>query len=169
MDAEAPLENERVRLEPLRASDADELFPLLDDPQLHAYTGGRPATRDELSSRFRRLETRRSPDSSEEWLNWVVRDRATGAAVGTAQATIIRDRALVAWVIATRWQGRGFATEASTALVSWLSADPSISSISAHIASGHLASERVAEKAGLSLTEEEVDGERVWRLAVRAR
>ena len=169
MDAEARLETERVRLEPLRASDADELFPLLDDPQLHTYTGGRPATRDELVSRFRRLESRRSPDSSEEWLNWVVRAGEAGAAVGTVQATITGDRALIAWVIATPWQGRGFATESASALVSWLSADPSIASVSAHIAPGHLASEHVAEKAGLSLTEEEVDGERVWRLAVRAR
>ena len=169
MDAEARLETERVRLEPLREIDADELFPLLDDLQLHTYTGGRPATRDELRSRFRRLESRRSPDSSEEWLNWVVRDAETDGAAGTGQATIVGDRALIAWVIATPWQGRGFATEAATALVSWLSADPSIASISAHIASGHLASERVAENAGLSLTDEVVEGERVWRLEVRAR
>jgi RimJ/RimL family protein N-acetyltransferase len=164
MDAEASLETERLHLEPLREADADELFPLLVDQQLHTFTGGRPATREELVSRFRKLETRRSPDGSEEWLNWVVRHRETDAAVGTVQATIIGDRALVAWVIATRCQGRGFATEGATALVSWLSADTSIATVSAHIASGHLASERVAERAGLALTDEMVDGERVWRL-----
>ena len=48
------------------------------------------------------LESRRSPDGSEEWLNWVVREKESNAAVGTLQATIAGDRAFVAWVIATQ-------------------------------------------------------------------
>ena len=164
MDPEARLTTARLEIEPLLPEHADELFPVLDDERLHEYTGGYPATLDELIARYEVLGTRKSPDGSEGWLNWIVREKESNAAVGTLQATIAGDRAFVAWVIARKWQGRGFAGEAAAALVSRLSDDPSITSIAAHIAPGHIASERVAERAGLTSTDEVVDGERVWRL-----
>ena len=50
-----------------------------------------------------------SPDGAQSWLNWVARDRATHAPVGTVQATITDDEgvrsAALAWVVATSRQG----------------------------------------------------------------
>ena len=127
----APLSTERLVLEPLGPEHATELAPVLDDPALHAYTGGEPATEEELRARFTRQAAGHSPDGSEGWLNWVARDRATRAPVGIVQATIGEDAggrtAAVAWTVATSRQGEGLATEAARAAMDWLRARSSSS------------------------------------------
>ena len=148
-------------LVPLTAADAAELAPLLDDPALHRFIGGEPLSLPELEERYRRLEAGAPPDRNEEWLNWVIRRRADGQAVGTAQATVRGDTVLVAWVIATVWQGRGYAKAAAQALVGWLRADRGLTVV-ANIHPEHAASEHVAQAAGLTLTDRWADGERVW-------
>lgn len=148
-------------LVPLTAADAAELAPLLDDPALHRFIGGEPLSLPELEERYRRLEAGAPPDRNEEWLNWVIRRRADGQAVGTAQATVRGDTVLVAWVIATVWQGRGYAKAAARALVGWLRDDRGLT-VAANIHPEHAASEHVAQAAGLTLTDRWADGERVW-------
>ena len=83
------LTTRRLVLEPLRPDHAHELAPVLDDRALHAFIGGEPATETELSARFVRQAEGQSPDGIQGWLNWVARDRATSAPVGTVQATIV--------------------------------------------------------------------------------
>lgn len=83
-----PLSSERLELEPLRPEHADEMAPLLDDVQLHTFIGGQPATSDELRDRYTRQVVGRSPDGLRHWLNWVMRRRDNGRAVGTTQATV---------------------------------------------------------------------------------
>ena len=90
---------------------------MLADPALHAFIGGEPASEAELRERFTRQAAGHSPDGAQGWLNWVARDRATRAPVGTVQATITDDAggraAALAWVVATSRQGEGLATEAA--------------------------------------------------------
>lgn len=159
------LVTERLALDPLRVDDAAELAPLLDDPALHAFTGGAPAGAAELRARFARQVAGRSPDGTARWLNWVVRLRATGAAAGTVQATVVpegdRLAAQVAWVIATPHQRRGYAREAAVALVDWLGARGA-GVIVAHVHPAHAASNAVARAAGLRPTDRSVDGEVRW-------
>jgi Acetyltransferase (GNAT) domain len=111
------IDTQRLTLEPLRPEHATELAPLLDDADLHRYIGGHPATPDELRRRYALQAVGHSPDGREGWLNWIARDRASGAAVGTVQATLSRGSdglsAELAWVIATRHQQRGYAREAA--------------------------------------------------------
>ena len=152
-------------LVPLRAEDADELADVLDDERLHQFIGGRPATRLELHDRFVVLAAG-SPRPTETWLNWVVRRRLDSKAVGTVQATIRiaegQEVARLGWMIGIPWQGKGYASEAAVALVEWAQRQ-GIDEIGANIHPGHRASEIVAERAGLQQTEEEFEGERVWR------
>jgi RimJ/RimL family protein N-acetyltransferase len=150
-----------IELVPLTAADAGELAPLLDDPALHRYIGGQPLSPAELEERYRRLEAGAPEGSGEQWLNWVIRRGEDGQAVGTAQATIRGDTAFVAWVVATAWQGRGYAKAAASALVSWLRDECGLA-VAANIHPEHAASEHVAQAAGLSLTDAWADGERVW-------
>ena len=159
---DATIETARLTLAPLRVADADELAVVLGDEQLHEFIGGRPATAAELRERYARLVAG-SGDPDERWLNWVVRTRETGEAVGTVQATARPASAAVAWVIGVPWQGRGYASEAARALVAWLR-EQGATEIVAHVHPEHAASERVAAGAGLRLTGDVVDGERVWRL-----
>jgi RimJ/RimL family protein N-acetyltransferase len=149
-------------LTPLRPSDADAMADVLGDEALHEFTGGHPLGLLELRRRYERLVA--GPDDPDEsWLNWIVRRADDGAAIGTVQATVTGRAAEIAWVIGVRWQGRGFAGEAATALVRWLR-EQGLPVITANIHPDHHASAGVAARAGLAVTDEEVDGERVWRV-----
>lgn len=101
-----------VTLDPLTPADAHELAPLLEDPGLHQFIGGEPFVGRELEARYRRLAQGAPPGSGECWHNWTIRRRADGRAVGTAQATVAGTNAALAWVVASRWQGHGYASEA---------------------------------------------------------
>lgn len=156
---------DRLVAQPLRDDDADDLFPVLNDERLHAYIGDRPPqSLERLRERYNFLSARRSPDGKQTWLNWVLRENPGGQAVGTLQATITDREADVAWVIGVPWQGRGYAKEAAQRLMHWLVHDLGIQRVTAKIHPDHAASARVAESAGLRLTDEIVEGERVWRL-----
>jgi RimJ/RimL family protein N-acetyltransferase len=169
-DADRGWTTARLRVEPLTAADADELHPLLDDPALHLFIGGAPLAPQALAARYRRLAVRRSPDGTQVWANWVLRERAGGVAVGTLQATVPAGgpgdgAAEVAWVVGTRWQRRGLATEAARGLVARLLAEGFV--VVAHVHPDHLGSARVAASAGLSPTDDPVtdelhDGEVRW-------
>jgi RimJ/RimL family protein N-acetyltransferase len=163
---EDPLVTERLLLAPLVPGDADEMAGVLADPALHRFTGGRPATLQELRTRYAALAAG-SGRPEEVWRNWIVRRRADARPVGTVQATITGDNggwtATIAWVIGVPWQGRGYAAEAARALVGWL-ARRDAPEVVAHIHPDHVASARVAARAGLLPTPDQVDGEQVWRL-----
>jgi RimJ/RimL family protein N-acetyltransferase len=152
-------------LEPLRVSDASEVAAALDDVELHRFIGGQPDSVDQLRSKFELQVVGHSPDGSQGWLNWVVRDAASRRVVGTVQATLSRHpegvAADVAWTVATPWQGQGRAKEAAGAMVTWLWAH-GVTEVVAHIHPEHSASIGVARSLGLSPTEEFVDGERRW-------
>jgi RimJ/RimL family protein N-acetyltransferase len=160
--------SERLTLTPLVPGDAEEMVDVLADERLYEFTGGAPPDAGQLRARYERMVAG-SGRAEEEWLNWVVRRRSDDRPVGTVQATIEeRDgerTAWVAWVVGVPWQGRGFATEAARALVGWLR-EQGVHEIAAAVAPGHVVSERVASNAGLALTDQIVDGERVWRLPV---
>jgi RimJ/RimL family protein N-acetyltransferase len=159
------LESERLVLEPLQPGHADELAPLLDDRSLHRFIGGEPLRLEDLRARFERQTRGRSPDGRSWWLNWVVRERSTGVAVGTVQATVSGPEservAELAWVIASADQGRGFAKEAVAAMATWLGGR-GVSRLRAHIHPEHAASMAVARSAGLAPTDVVVDGEVRW-------
>jgi RimJ/RimL family protein N-acetyltransferase len=154
-----------LALDPLRVEDAEEMAPLLADAQLHTYIGGSPAAVDELRDRYRRQVRGRSPDGSQRWLNWVVRRRDSGHAVGTVQATIsVQDDtsvAEVAWVVATRYQRRGYAPEAAAEMLRWLR-QHGVAVVVAYVHPEHDASIAVARALGLRATERTRDGEVRW-------
>lgn len=160
------LESERLDLEPLRPEHADELAPVLYDVSLHRFIGGQPESSDALRARFERQSLGRSPDRRERWLNWTVRVRATGQAVGTMQATISGGErqpvAEVAWIVGVAHQGQGFAKEAAALIVAWLSSQQ-VSEVRAHIHPDHHASMGVARSIGLVSTGVLLDGEIRWQ------
>jgi len=163
--AATTITTERLVLTPLRQADADVMVDVFADQRLHQFIGGHPASHAELHDRYGRLAAG-SPNPDQIWLNWIVRRRTDETAVGTMQATVTRRPdgwiADVAWVIGVPWQARGIATEAAHALVDWLRGQGA-NTISANIHPNHHASASVAARAGLTMTDQEVDGERVWR------
>jgi RimJ/RimL family protein N-acetyltransferase len=160
------IQSEHLSLLPLRVEDALEMSEVLADPALHVYIGGEPLDAAGLQARYERLVAG-SGEPDVTWLNWVLRLRAEGVLVGTVQATIDRSErasvAEIAWVVGRPWQGRGLATEAAGALVTWLRDQP-VDLVVAHIHPDHRASAAVATAAGLTATEREYDGETRWEL-----
>ena len=156
-----------VSLRPLRVDDAPEVAEALNDRDLHRFIGGEPASVDELRARFTSQVVGHSPDWSEGWLNWVLRDKTSGSVVGTAQATVSRQPeglvADIAWVVGTEWQGQGRAKDAATNLASWLW-NQDVRTVAAHIHPEHAASAGVARSIGMRPTDAMVDGEVRWVL-----
>lgn len=136
---------------------------VLSHPSLYARIGGEPPTAEQLATRYRRLQ-QGSPDPSRIWFNWLLRCREDGHLVGWLQATVCSDleEAELAWMVGRRWQRQGFAAEASAAAADWLLA-MGVGQLVAHIHPGHLASEKVARRLGMSPTAKSVAGEVEWR------
>jgi RimJ/RimL family protein N-acetyltransferase len=185
-----PLRSDRLDLEPVTSAHADEMVTVLADPRLYTFTGGEPPSLDVLRTRFARQGAGISPDGRENWHTWIVRERATGAAIGFVQATIGAtagsssagadtvatpfdgaSSAELAWVVGTAYQGRGFATEAIATVADAVRGLGSLTGddvtlVHAHIAPGHAASESVARHLGLVPTSVVLDGETRWELSV---
>lgn len=111
---------QRVALEPQVAAHAEEMFAVLNDPAIYEYENELPSSVDWLRERFARLESRRSADGTQRWLNWVVRLRRTGL-IGYVQATVFPSRrAAIAYVLASEYWGRGLAAEACRGMIAEL-------------------------------------------------
>ena len=158
------IQTNRLTLVPLDPTHAVALAAALAEPQLYVFPGGEPPDVDVLRARIERWAAG-SPDQSQSWLNWAIQLRDTGTLVGTMQATgydaDAGPTADIAWVVGTSWQGRRLAGEAARALVGWLLA-AGVQSVGAFIHPAHVASQRVAAAAGLTPTEQVVDGEIRW-------
>ena len=141
----------RLKLEPLVVAHADALYPVLADPrQLEYLDDGPPASLDALRERYRKLESRRSADGREHWLNWALLPLdGNGAAIGFVQATVLEDRrAWVAYEVAHPLWGRGFATEATRAMADHLVAQYGVTRCMATVDQRNARSWRLLERLG---------------------
>lgn len=156
----------RLKLVPMRSVHAAIMFPVLSEAKIYEFTGGSPPTSEEsLAKIYASRESRRSPDGDQLWLNWLIWQSDRGQGVGCTQATVHPTHAYVAWVVGTRWQGLGYASEAAAALVRWLGV-LGVAEIRACVNPAHEASRRVAQNAGLRMTKDLIDGEEVWACSV---
>jgi ribosomal-protein-alanine N-acetyltransferase len=115
---------EGLLLEPLTAAHADTMFELLSDPLIYRHLDhGPPPSLDHLRAVYAALQTRLSPDGRQAWLNWIVCPDG-GAPVGVVQATVIAsDTAWIAYELASRYWGRGYASAATAAMLEYLQRD----------------------------------------------
>jgi RimJ/RimL family protein N-acetyltransferase len=159
------LATERLHLEPLRVSDAQEMVRVLADEPLYVFIGGTAPTLDELVARYERQVS--GPGTADQkWLNWIVRRKGDDRAVGFVQATLTRQPggwvAELAWLIGLEHQGAGLATEAAAAAQRELR-DRGVIEFRAHIADDNKASVAVATRLGLAPTDViDDDGERLY-------
>jgi RimJ/RimL family protein N-acetyltransferase len=153
--------SDRLRLTPLTVDDAPEMHPVLAEPDLYVFTGESVPSPEQLERRYR-VQCAGSPEPDVAWCNWIIRLSEDGRAVGFVQATVSEDKAVIAWLVGVPWQRRGFATEATIAMCTWLAAE-GIERLVAHIHPGHHASARIAHALGMTPTAElDAEGERIW-------
>lgn len=144
-----------LTLEPQVAAHAAELFPVLRDPSLYVFTDDKePMSEDWLRERFARLESRQSPDGSQRWLNWLVRN-ADEEAVGYVQATVIGPSAEIAYVLGLKYWRRGYGFAACQAVIAELSEAYAVTRITATLDPENLASLALLRKLGLGLVAED--------------
>lgn len=144
----------RLDLQPLSATHAEILIDPLLDPRLWTYLPHlRPADSDAVRARLRRwLDPPPSemPDAV-AFENWVGFERATGALVGTFQATIIRNAsATIGYIVFPERARLGYAVEAMTAVCTHLRDEHAIRRIRADMDRRNEASAAVAQRLGMT-------------------
>ena len=140
----------RLQLEPLTAAHADEMFGVLSDPAIYTFENAPPASLEWLRERYARLESRRSADGNEAWLNWIVRHADSAEPLGYVQATVLEDRsALVAYEFASAHWGRGYAHEAVVAMLDELAGIYRVDVAGAVFKQANFRSRRLLQRLGM--------------------
>jgi len=139
-----------LTLEPQVVAHADAMYAVLSDPALYAYEDAPPASREWLRTRFAKLESRRSGDGCELWLNWVIR-MANGELIGYVQATVRPDgSAAIAYVLGSAYWGRGLARRATSAMIDELVARYRVDQLVAVASRRNLRSIRLLKRLGFA-------------------
>ena len=137
-------------LEPQTAAHADEMFAVLGDPAIYEFENEPPPSLEWLRTRYAKLESRRSADGREQWLNWVIRIRTTEL-IGYVQATVRPDGcAALAYELASAHWGRGLARQAVEAMIGELAEHHGARRLSAVLRPENLRSLRLLERLGFS-------------------
>ena len=118
------LETERLVLEPLETSHADELFQPLQVQDLHSYMeGNAPESIEWLQGRYARLSERVSGDGKQIWLNWVPRHKLNTQCVGYFESSIENDTACLAYFVFKDFQRQGYAKEGMKEVMRFIAAN----------------------------------------------
>jgi len=155
------LQTPRLVLEPLTAWHGESLFPGFREPLLYTFIAkDPPVAAGELMRRFERLESRRSPEGDELWLNWAVRE-ARGGYAGLVEASVGRNGSahIAYWVFLTH-QRKGLGREAVAAVLDHLKAAGASSAI-AFIDTRNAPSIRLVEALGFTRVQTHVMPEKL--------
>ena len=147
-------------LEPLVVSHAEAMFDVLSDPELYRYLDyPPPPSIEHLRGVYASVEGRMSPDGSQRWLNWVVR-RPGQPPVGYVQATVTSTgTAWVGYVFSARHWGRGYATQATQAVLEHVACAYGVSRFLATVEAENQRSVRLLERLGFhEASEQELAG-----------
>jgi RimJ/RimL family protein N-acetyltransferase len=127
------------------------MFTVLSDPALYEFENVPPESPEWLRARFAKLESRRSADGQQQWLNWVIRLPGTEL-IGYVQATVYPEgRAAIAYVLSSAHWGRGLAREAVQAMISELAGQYQVRHLSAVLKRANHRSIRLLERLGFRL------------------
>ena len=103
---------QRVRLRPLRAADADDLFALQSDTRVMRYWSHPAWT--EREQAVRRIEQLERDRETSEFYSWAVTQNGSDALIGTVSLFAIhreQRRAEIGYALSSALWGRGYATE----------------------------------------------------------
>ena len=150
------VESAGLILEPQTVAHTEEMFVVLSDPAIYEYENEPPPSIEWMRTRFARLESRRSPDDREQWLNWVIR-LPTPELIGYVQATVRSNgRAAIAYELSSRYWGRGLASRAVRAMIDELAGRYRVRSLCAVFKRDNQRSMRLLERLGFSQASPEV-------------
>lgn len=139
-----------LALEPQTAAHAAEMFEVLGDPAIYEFENAPPASLEWLRTRFEKLESRRSGDGREQWLNWVIRV-PPAELIGYVQATVRMDgSAGIAYELCSAYWGRGLARAAVAAMMDELATQYRVTLFTAVAKRPNFRSTRLLERLGFT-------------------
>ena len=153
------LETPRLILRGHRKEDFDDYLALVSDPETPRYFSG-PLSREDAWARYLR--------GFGYWAvlgygNWAIEEKGTGRYAGLVSIFDAKrdldpplEGAEAGWSLARSMRGKGYATEAMAAALSWFDSSFDTMKVNAIIAVENKASIRVAEKTGFAFTYETV-------------
>ncbi len=148
-DAFPELTTPRLRLRALRPDDAGELLRILGDEQVTRYHS--MPTLVTLAEAQAALASVQDRYTAREMIRWAIEPVGNGSMIGTVGLLHIQPRhrrAEVGYELARRWWGRGLASEAVAAVVSYGFARLGLHRIEAGVLPGNARSVRVLEHLG---------------------
>ena len=152
----AEIWTENLILRKYSLEDVEQLHHYLGkDPEMSRYSGWNPyATLEMAQETVQEFIDHYDDDHFYSWLMDV-----DDVVVGTIGAYDYEDgRIEVGFSVVKGWQGRGFATEALTKILWYLTENEGIPCVTAWCAAENTASRKVLEKAGMQLVRTEKDG-----------
>jgi RimJ/RimL family protein N-acetyltransferase len=157
---------ERLRLRRSVPEDAESISVYRRDPEVHRQQGWERTDPEAVRADIEEMAGR-APGAPGGWVQFSVEEREGGRLVGDVglspadgEAGVIK----VGYTISPAFQGRGFATEAVGALVTYAFDALGAEVVRAYAGADNTASIRVAEKIGMRLVErfEHREGDEVW-------
>jgi RimJ/RimL family protein N-acetyltransferase len=139
-----------LRLEPLVAAHAREMFPLLADPAIYEFENAPPASEAWLLHRYQRLEQRAPADGSEAWLNWVIRLPTQDLACYVQATVLPGGLAFIAYELNSRYWRQGIGTRAVTAMLAELGGAYGVQQLLAVLKAANFRSRGLLLKLGFS-------------------
>ena len=161
-----PLVTQRLYLRRSRPEDAETISGYRTDPDVHRYQGWERTDPDGVRAEIREMSGR-SPGEPGGWVQLSVEERDGGQLVGDVGLSPAEDEPgviKVGYTVSPAFQGRGYATEAIGALVTYAFDALGADVVRAYASAENVASLRVAEKVGMLLMEriEHRQGDEVW-------
>ena len=95
---------------PLTVAHLDELASVLLHPQVYACIEDSLPTHDEFILGYTRALRGPKPTSGQQWFNYLMRDKKSGAMIGRLEATVHDDIAEVAFLLSPTEWGKGYAS-----------------------------------------------------------
>jgi ribosomal-protein-alanine N-acetyltransferase len=134
----------RLVLRPFKASDANDLYEYLSDPIVYRYEPGEPISPDRSTKLVQ--ERAATPDF------WAVELKDSGKMIGHLYFKQIEPIELRTWelgyIVNPAYQGKGYATEAATALLRNAFKEKKAHRVFAHCNPENIASWKALEKVG---------------------
>ena len=162
MSPDWPLETERLTLRPFVEQDFEAMHAMRSSPDVARYLYQGPLTPEQTRDRLTRMIQNKEWEKEDDWFSAAVVERASGITVGDLAFHWVSENdrtAEVGFVFDPRHQGKGFATEASRALIEWAFASAGMHRVIGRLEARNAASERVLEKLGMRLEAHFVENE----------
>lgn len=163
-----PLVTERLLLRRSVPGDADTIAAYRSDPAVHRYQGWDRTDVEGVRAEIEQM-AHRAPGAPGGWVQLSVEERDTGRLVGDVGISPAEDEPgviKIGYTMTPEVQGRGYATEAVRALITYAFDTLGVDVVRAYASALNLPSIKLAKKVGMRLIEtiERGQGDRKWHV-----